>query len=80
MKIHRDPELCHGCRACEIMCSFHHRKCIAPESSSIRVVRENATGRVLWSIDKTTCDECKGEEQPFCEKYCLYEALKKVAP
>lgn len=75
MKIRRDPARCHGCRACEIMCSFHHRRCIAPNLSSITVVRENATGGVRWSVDGT-CDGCAGEERPLCEMYCLYEALK----
>ncbi len=76
MKIVRNAELCHGCRACELMCSLHHRNCIAPDASSIHIVRDNATGRVLWSLDQTTCDQCRGEDQPYCAKYCLYEALK----
>jgi Fe-S-cluster-containing hydrogenase component 2 len=75
LKIRRDASRCHGCRACEIMCSFHHRGCIVPAASSITVVRDNATGGVRWSVDDT-CDSCKGEERPFCETYCLYEALK----
>ncbi len=77
MKVVRDPAVCHGCRTCEVMCSFHHRKEISPEHSSIHVGRENATGSVDWSID-ATCDGCADEEHPFCIQYCLYEALQRV--
>jgi Fe-S-cluster-containing hydrogenase component 2 len=75
LKIHRDRKRCHGCRACEIMCSFHHHGCIAPDASSIKVRRENSTGRVFWSVDET-CDWCKGESAPWCERFCAYGALK----
>jgi len=77
MKILRDANLCHGCRACEVMCSFHHRRAFSPEWSSIRVVRDNATGGISWSLDPTTCDMCEGEEQAFCVSYCPYEALRR---
>ena len=78
MKIVRYPELCHGCRTCELMCSFHHRKTISPHSSSIRILRDNETGNIFWSID-ATCDRCETEVQPFCERYCLYGALRRPA-
>jgi Fe-S-cluster-containing hydrogenase component 2 len=77
MKIVRDPKLCHGCRTCELMCSFHHRRAIYPEFSSIRILRDNATGNISWTLGRT-CDECKGEVQRFCERYCLYKAIKGV--
>ncbi|OGP87931.1 MAG: hypothetical protein A2156_01490 [Deltaproteobacteria bacterium RBG_16_48_10] len=78
MRIVRDSKLCHGCRTCELMCSFHHRRALSPEHSSIHITRDNASGEVYWHVD-STCDKCKGEEQPFCERYCLYEAVRRVA-
>ena len=78
LKIRRDVTKCHGCRACEIMCSFHHKGSMAPSASSIRIIRDNAEGRILWSVDET-CDSCQEEAVPFCKKYCLYGAIE-VAP
>lgn len=77
MKIIRDAALCHGCRACELMCSFHHRQEFSPEHSSIHILRDNASGAVQWSVD-STCNGCQEEEFPFCVRYCLYEALRRV--
>ena len=75
MIIKRDASLCHGCRTCEMMCSFHHRRAFSPEWSSIHVVRDNAMGRVGWAID-STCDLCASEDQVFCVDYCAYGALR----
>ena len=66
--------ICHGCRACELMCSFHHHRFMAPEKASIRVVRNNANGDIHWSVD-SSCDGCVDEDGPFCVRYCPYEAL-----
>jgi anaerobic carbon-monoxide dehydrogenase iron sulfur subunit len=76
MKIERNEKLCHGCRACELMCSFHHHRTFSPEGASIHVERDNANGVVLWSVDDT-CDQCRNETQAFCIQYCPYGALKK---
>jgi len=76
MTIRRDPELCHGCRACELMCSFHHRRFFAPECASIRVGRDNASGAIQWSLDET-CDGCRDESAAFCIRYCPYGALTR---
>jgi len=76
MVIGRDVQLCHGCRMCEIMCSFHHDRVVSPERSSIHVIRDNANGRIQWSVD-ATCDLCRGEATIFCVKYCPYGALKR---
>jgi Fe-S-cluster-containing dehydrogenase component len=75
VKVRRDVAKCHGCRACEIMCSFHQKGCIAPALSSITVTRDNAGGQVLWSVDET-CDACRAEAEPLCRKYCLYGAIE----
>ena len=77
LTIHRDAKRCHGCRACEIMCSFHHHRYIEPGSSSISVRRQNGTELIVWSVDET-CDLCKGEPEPWCEKFCAYGVLRVV--
>lgn len=77
MKIVRDTEACYGCRTCELVCSFHHKKVFSPELSSIRVSMNNRTGVINWSID-SSCDSCKGESRPLCVGYCIYGALREV--
>jgi anaerobic carbon-monoxide dehydrogenase iron sulfur subunit len=75
LNIVNNPVACYGCGICELACSFHHQKVFSPALSSIKVLKNNRTGKVKWSID-TTCDSCKGQEQPLCIKYCVYGALK----
>lgn len=77
MKIVRNTEACYGCRTCELACSFHHERIFSPELSSIRVSRNNRTGKIEWSIN-STCDSCQGETQPLCMRYCAYGALQEV--
>lgn len=77
MKIIRDYEACYGCAACEMACSFHHTKAFSHDSSSISVFKDDKTGNIKWQID-STCDSCKGEEEPLCIKFCRYDALKEV--
>ncbi len=77
VKITINTRACYGCRICELACSFHHQRLFSPELSSIRVLTCMRTGEISWSID-STCDFCEGEEQPLCEKYCLYGSLKGV--
>lgn len=77
MKIAIDSKSCYGCRACELICSFHHTGAFSPESSSIKIKRNEGTGEIQTKVD-STCDLCKGEKQPICLKYCVYGALKAV--
>jgi len=74
MKLLRDTNACVGCGTCGLICSFHHHGIFSREQSSIRVLTDMRTGRVEWVID-STCDDCRGEEQPLCVKYCAYGAL-----
>ena len=78
MKIIRNLKACYGCRACELACSFHHQGAFGPEKSAIRVDKDSHTGKIRLKID-STCDDCKGEEQPLCVRYCSYRALS-VSP
>lgn len=68
---------CTGCRMCELACSFHHKGVFSPESSSVRVSRNNRTGEIGLSID-ATCDLCQREKQPQCIKSCCFGALEEV--
>ena len=77
MRIVRNPSLCHGCRTCEMMCSFHHRRAFSPRLSSIGIIRDNATGHVKWSVD-ASCDLCENEDRVFCVNYCAYGALRRA--
>ena len=71
-----NAEVCSGCRTCELACSFHHKGVFSPDTSSIKVSRDNQNGNIELSID-STCDSCKGETRPLCVEYCVYKALKE---
>ena len=77
LKIIVNTKACYGCRTCELACSYHHKKVFSPELSSIKVLTNNRTGKITWSVD-STCDSCEGEERPLCMEYCFYQALKEV--
>jgi Fe-S-cluster-containing hydrogenase component 2 len=77
MKIRRIPEKCYGCRSCELACSFHHRGAFSPGGGSIRAFKDHETGAIHWQRDRT-CDFCRGEERPWCIRFCSYEALEIV--
>jgi Fe-S-cluster-containing hydrogenase component 2 len=70
-----DPDLCNGCRTCELACSFHHAGVMSPELSSVQVRRSNRTAAIQWLVTPS-CDLCAGEEQPLCEKYCGCHAIR----
>jgi Fe-S-cluster-containing dehydrogenase component len=67
-------EQCRACQCCMLACSYHHRRAFSPAFSSIWVTRNNLTGIVEWSID-STCDDCAGEPEQLCAKYCAYGVL-----
>lgn len=75
---------CTGCRACEIACSFHHRRVFARSIASLEVVRSDADWRVSitrYRKDKNghlACDSCAGENEPQCAQYCAFGAIKVV--
>jgi Fe-S-cluster-containing dehydrogenase component len=67
-------EQCRACQCCMLACSYHHRRAFSPAFSSISVTRNNQNGIVEWSID-STCDDCAGEPEQLCAKYCAYGVL-----
>lgn len=66
---------CYACKACQIICSYHHNGSFWPEKSSIWVSRNPQDGEIFWNID-STCDGCKNETKPLCVKFCIYGAMK----
>lgn len=70
----RDAKKCYGCGNCALACSFHHKKVLSPELSSIKVLNDLRTGQIEWTVD-FTCDQCRSEPEPLCVKYCAYRAL-----
>jgi len=65
-----DLQRCTGCRACELICSWHLAKVFQPEQSYIRVYRDDRRGEVQVVFD-SACDMC-GQ----CVEFCAPEALK----
>jgi Fe-S-cluster-containing dehydrogenase component len=74
MPIRFDPTRCSSCRTCVYVCSAHHTGVFWPEMSSIQVARDYRTGDISWSLGPG-CDGCRNEDEPWCVKYCTYEAL-----
>jgi carbon-monoxide dehydrogenase iron sulfur subunit len=75
LRVTVDPELCNGCRTCELACSFHHSGLTSPELSSMKVRRSNRTAAITWEV-LPTCDLCADEAQPLCGKYCSCTAIR----
>ena len=74
IKVFQDTKTCTGCRSCELMCSYHHRKVFAPSVASICVRRNQTEGKIdlqLYLCDQDghlRCDCEPGKE--FCLRLC----------
>ena len=70
-----NTETCTGCRACELACSFHHRKVFHRNVSSIQVKRNEKEGIFTIFLYREpedghlACEGCDEGEQ-FCVSYC----------
>ena len=63
-----DPELCAGCRVCEISCSAAHYNVFQPSKSRISIVKYEALG-----IDiPVLCQQCKNAP---CMAVCPVDAI-----
>ena len=65
------PELCSGCRICELTCSIRHFQVNNPKKSAIRVLITYPHPVVRMPI---VCSQCK---IPVCAEACPVAALKK---
>jgi len=80
-----DSEKCTGCRACEAACSYHHGKIFSPKVASLWVHRMDKEGKMEITLYKNLtkeerkkrfpCDQCVGEPEPLCVKYCVVRAI-----
>lgn len=65
-----DPELCTGCRACELACSFRKDGVFSPTRSRIRVVKMDEEGMDV----PVGCEHC--DDAP-CISVCPVGAIKE---
>ncbi len=65
------PELCSGCRICELTCAMQHFNVNNPKKSAIRVLITYPHPVVRMPI---VCSQCK---VPVCADACPVEALKR---
>lgn len=73
-----DEAKCTGCRACEVICAFHHTRTFSRANTSIRVSRIEGTGefKVRMLAERgAPCDLCAGENAPMCVTFCASGAL-----
>jgi anaerobic carbon-monoxide dehydrogenase iron sulfur subunit len=60
-------EKCTGCRSCQVICSMHHQKQIAPNLARIRVKSEYP-----WKEQPVVCQQCL---KPKCQEACPVGAI-----
>jgi len=81
MELVISPEKCIICNLCVLACSFHHGKVFSRNRSSIEVNVYGKERRIEIVIygqkegGRLACDDCKGEREPLCTKYCIPKAL-----
>lgn len=66
------PELCSGCRLCELACAAHHFQVNNPKKSAIRVLVTYPHPVVRMPI---VCSQCK---EPVCADACPVNALTRT--
>jgi len=70
-RIVHDPDLCCGCRVCEIVCTLSHWGFVNPDYSNIRI-RTDILGGYISEAE--TCKQCDG---PECVAACPTGAMAK---
>jgi Fe-S-cluster-containing hydrogenase component 2 len=66
------PEMCSGCRICEMVCAQHHYRVNNPKKSAIRVFALYPNPVIRTPIVCRQCDD------PECQKSCPTEAIEVV--
>ena len=72
---------CTGCLRCELACSFHHTGEFSRSGSSIQVRKSLSDDGIHIHVTRSAdgnrppCDLCKGEEIPFCIRFCPESVL-----
>ena len=67
------PNLCRGCRSCQLACSYSRHAVFNPAKSAIVMEREVETDHTAPLILPLVCDLCGGN--PACVEACPYGAL-----
>jgi Fe-S-cluster-containing hydrogenase component 2 len=67
-----NPELCIGCRICELICSLTKFGECNPKKSMIRVLRNEELNVNIITL-RIACDLCNGKE--MCVHFCPTKAI-----
>ncbi|MBI2876946.1 MAG: 4Fe-4S dicluster domain-containing protein [Candidatus Tectomicrobia bacterium] len=65
-----NPQVCNGCKTCEVACSLHRAGECRPDRARIRVERQEERG--LVNAVPVVCQQC---ENPPCREACPTEAI-----
>jgi Fe-S-cluster-containing hydrogenase component 2 len=75
-------EECTGCRACELACSYHHRKIFAPNKASVHIEKDERDEEFGITIHRAPGEgrpacNCP-EDDLFCLNYCPEKARAEL--
>ena len=77
-----NTEHCTGCRACELACSYHHRKIFSPSISSIHIKKDEEEvefGITIYRKPEKGHLACNcPEDDKFCLNYCTEKARDEL--
>lgn len=68
------PEYCTACRSCELACHYRNTGSFGTSNSFIEINLEKTTGEVQVDFLEG-CDNCSGEQFPYCYDACCTGAL-----
>ena len=64
------PELCIGCRSCELVCAYHHAGMVDINSAAISIYQFSDASAIVPML----CMQC---DEPECIKVCHNHAISK---